>query len=77
MAAVEALLSADGGSGDFCHGDSPSLADVVLVPQIYVAINRFGVDCDSRFPTASAIYGHCMAMPQFREAAPDRVKEVA
>ena len=31
--ALEQLLSGDGLTGKFCHGDTPGLADVVLVPK--------------------------------------------
>lgn len=41
----EALLSRTPGNHRFCFGESPSLADVCLAPQIYSA-RRFGVDLE-------------------------------
>ena len=42
LAAVEALLD-DPATGTFCHGDTPTMADFCLVPQVYNA-DRWGVD---------------------------------
>ena len=39
---VEALVSKSGGK--FCVGDQITMADCCLVPQVYNATNRFGVD---------------------------------
>lgn len=67
LAAVEALL-ADPRTGTFCHGDTPTLADCCLVPQVFNAL-RF--DCDlSGFPTLSRIAAHCDTLDAFRAAAP-------
>ena len=68
MAAFERLLAA-GDSGGLCHGDSPTLADVCLVPQVYNA-ERF--DCDlSAYPNAVRINSACLALDAFARAAPD------
>jgi maleylacetoacetate isomerase len=69
LAAFEALLAA-GGSGTFCHGDSPTMADLCLVPQIYNA-KRFNVDL-SPYPIACRIDAACRALPAFAAAAPDK-----
>ncbi|MGA0020069.1 MAG: maleylacetoacetate isomerase, partial [Steroidobacteraceae bacterium] len=55
--------------GVFCHRDSPSLADICLIPQCYAA-RRFGVDLES-FPTLLAIEQHCLAQDAFKRAAPE------
>lgn len=68
--ALEALLAADPGRGRFCFGDTPTLADVTLVPQIESA-RRFQVDL-SRWPRLSAIDAACAALPAFADAAPSR-----
>lgn len=67
--ALETLLTAEAGSGDFCHGDTPSLADLCLVPQLYNA-ERF--ECDlSAYPRIQRIAANCRALPAFRQAAPE------
>ncbi|MDD0809988.1 maleylacetoacetate isomerase [Curvibacter sp. RS43] len=68
--ALEALLASDPTRGRFCHGDTPTLADVTLVPQIESA-RRFQVDL-SRWPRISAIDAACAALPAFADAAPGR-----
>lgn len=68
---VEGLL-AKGPGGRFCHGDGVTLADIVLVPQVYNA-RRWGVDL-SAYPRVSAISSACEALPVFAAAHPDRAK---
>lgn len=68
FAPLEKLLSTSKGTGRFCHGDTPSLADICLVAQ--VANNgRFGVEI-SPYPTISRINAACMELPAFQQAAP-------
>jgi maleylpyruvate isomerase len=52
-----------------CFGDSLSLADVCLVPQIYNA-RRFNVDL-TPFPTLVAISTHLESLPAFALARPE------
>ena len=56
-------------AGKYCIGDSISLADVCLVPQLYNAV-RFGVDLSS-FPTLSLIHDNLKDHPAFVAAHPD------
>ncbi|MEQ4537747.1 MAG: maleylacetoacetate isomerase [Billgrantia sp.] len=66
--ALEARLAGEAATGAFCHGDSPSLADVCLVPQVFNA-ERF--ECDlSAYPTIRRIAERCRAMEAFAKAAP-------
>ena len=65
----ETLLANDAGTGLFCHGDSPSLADACLIPQVYNA-NRFGVDLTS-LPTIQRINEQCLTLPAFDAARPE------
>ncbi|BBI54289.1 maleylacetoacetate isomerase [Vreelandella olivaria] len=66
--ALEAMLSNDPSSGDLCHGDTPTLADICLVPQVYNA-ERF--ECDlSAYPTIQRIAANCRTLPAFQKAAP-------
>jgi len=69
LSALERLLFRDPNTGIFCHGDSPTLADICLVPQIYTAV-RFGCDL-SDFPTIERIHAQCMTHPSFQAAAPE------
>ena len=50
-------------AGRFCYGDSVTLADVCLVPQVYNAY-RWGVDMAS-FPTIDRLYKELNEMPAF------------
>ncbi|MGQ7289496.1 maleylacetoacetate isomerase [Vreelandella venusta] len=69
FSALEATLSTDPSSGDFCHGDTPTLADICLIPQVYNA-ERF--ECDlSAYPTIQRIAANCRALPAFEKAAPE------
>ncbi|WP_348672539.1 maleylacetoacetate isomerase [uncultured Abyssibacter sp.] len=52
-----------------CFGDTPGLAEVCLVPQMYNA-ERFGVDLDA-LPELVRVTNHCRAMPAFQRAHPD------
>ncbi len=52
----------------FCHGDTPTLADCVLVPQIFNA-QRFQVDL-SGFARTLAVFEACMALPAFQQSQP-------
>lgn len=66
--AIEALLARDQRRGDFCFGNTPTLADVYLVPQVEGA-RRFKVDI-ARWPRIQAIDVACAELNAFRDAAP-------
>lgn len=68
--ALEKTLARDGATGRFCHGDTPTLADVCLVPQMANA-RRFEIDL-SPYPTLIRIESACNALPAFAAAAPAR-----
>ena len=57
-------------TGAFCHGDTPTLADICLVPQMANAY-RFKVPVDA-FPTLVRIDKTCRALPAFAAAAPEK-----
>lgn len=69
LAAFEALL-ADGKAGRYCHGDTPSLADCCLMPQVFNA-QRFGVDL-APYPHIARIAANCAELPAFQAAHPSR-----
>jgi maleylpyruvate isomerase len=66
--AIEAFLTADRHRGDFCIGNSPTLADVYLIPQVESA-RRFKVDI-ARWPLVQAVDATCAQLEAFRKAAP-------
>ena len=68
FAAMEEMLAADSQRGDFCYGNTPSMADVYLIPQVESA-RRFNVDL-SPYPNIVAIDAHCAQIKAFADAAP-------
>ncbi|MGV6477380.1 maleylacetoacetate isomerase [Azotobacter vinelandii] len=67
LAAVETLLARHG-HGPYCFGDSPTLADCCLVPQVANAL-RMNCALES-FKRVMAIHQHCLEHPDFIRAAP-------
>jgi maleylpyruvate isomerase len=70
LAAFEAQLTQSGKSGAFCVGDTPTLADIFLIPQIFSAL-RFNVDI-SDLKTIQRIAAYADAHPAFHAAHPSR-----
>ncbi|HTV97457.1 MAG TPA: maleylacetoacetate isomerase [Steroidobacteraceae bacterium] len=70
FAALEEWLGRDGSRGRFCHGDSPGMADVCLVPQVFNA-RRYSVDL-SPYPRIVAIDAACRELATFAAAAPEK-----
>jgi len=68
FAAVETWLS-DTHAGTYCHGDSPTLADCFLVPQVYNA-ERFSCDLEP-YPNIRRITAQCRLLSAFINAAPE------
>jgi maleylacetoacetate isomerase len=52
----------------YCYGDTPTLADCCLVPQIFNG-KRFNVNFDG-LPRTMAAFDACMAHPAFQKAQP-------
>jgi maleylpyruvate isomerase len=67
LAALERLATPLAGA--FLYGDAVGLADVYLVPQLYNA-RRWGVSL-ADFPTLVRAEQNALALPAFRNAAPD------
>lgn len=65
----ERLLATGHCSNRYCVGDQVTLADIVLVPQVYNAI-RWQVAMEE-FPRINAIYEHLSTLPAFKAAHPD------
>ena len=66
--AYEALIAADSRRGRFSFGDTPTLADVYLAPQVESA-RRFNVDL-TKWPHIMAVEKACMSLEAFQKAAP-------
>ena len=68
LEAVERQLAGSPATGRFCHGDTPGLADCVLVPQIFNA-QRMKCRLD-HVPTVMRVFDACMAEPAFARLSP-------
>jgi len=66
--AYEAMLAADTRRLGFSFGNTPTIADTYLIPQVESA-RRFKVDL-ARWPHIMAVDAHCGALEAFRQAAP-------
>jgi maleylacetoacetate isomerase/maleylpyruvate isomerase len=67
LARVEADLLQ---SETFCYGDTPTIADCCLVPQVF---NAKRYQCDlSPYPRAMRVFGECMKLEAFERAQPSR-----
>ena len=67
---AEARLAGDVATGEFCHGDTPTLADICLVGQAVVA-RGFRLNT-AEFPTVHRITDACLAIDAFARAQPLR-----
>ena len=70
LAAFEALVVDHPSTGAFCDGESPTIADCCLVPQLFNA-RRFGVELDA-YPTLLRIEAACQELPAFEAARPEK-----
>jgi len=69
LAKLEAML-VRGGAGKFSHGDTVTMADCCLVPQIF---NAKRYECDlAPYPVTMRIFDACMALDAFQRAQPSR-----
>ncbi|MCC7260605.1 MAG: maleylacetoacetate isomerase [Alphaproteobacteria bacterium] len=72
--AIETMLQEEH-TGTFCHGDTPTLADICLVPQVSNA-QRFKCDL-TEFPTILRVHAACEQHPAFIAARPENQKDAA
>jgi len=70
LASIEARLATEGKCGRYALGSQVTLADVVIVPQIFNA-KRFDCRLD-HVPTVMRIFDRCMELPAFVDAQPAR-----
>jgi maleylacetoacetate isomerase len=73
--AYSAHLERDHLSGKFSHGDTPTMADCCLVPQMYAA-QRFGVD-PTKYPRLNLIWENCNHVSAFTAAHPSKQIDAA
>jgi maleylacetoacetate isomerase len=67
---LEAFVGGEARSGRFLLGDSPTIADCCLVPQLF---NARRMECDvTGFPTLVAIDARCQELEGFQRAHPSR-----
>lgn len=68
LEAVERQLVGSADPGRFCFGDTPTLADCVLVPQIH---NAQRMECRlDHVPTVMRVFGECMQLDAFSKTQP-------
>jgi len=66
---------ADSRTGRFCHGDTPTLADITLVPQIF---NAQRLECRlDHVPTVMRVFGACMKLDAFEQTRPEKCPDAA
>jgi maleylacetoacetate isomerase len=70
LSSLEQMIAAQPKRGKFCFGDTPTLADICLVPQLGNA-RRYGCDL-SQYPNILSIEKACMTLPAFANAAPEK-----
>jgi len=64
----EADLTRTAGTGRFCQGDAPTMADCCLVPQIF---NAQRYECDlAPYPVTMRVFDECMRLEAFDHAQP-------
>ncbi len=62
-------------TGRFCHGDSPTLADVTLAPQIFNA-RRYDCRLD-HVPNVMRVFEACMKLDAFEQTRPEKCPDAA
>ena len=69
FAAMETLIANGRAAPSYCVGETPTLADVCLIPQVYNA-RRFKVDL-TEFPLIQHIVAQCNELNAFQAAQPE------
>ena len=66
--AIEADLHASPHTGEFCHGDTPTMADICLASHL-IAAQFFKCDTSS-YKKAQRIFANCNELPAFADSHP-------
>ena len=69
LSALENLLRGSDATGRFAHGDTPTLADICIVPQMYNA-RRYKIPLEA-YPTLVRIDSAARSLKAFADAAPE------
>jgi len=72
---IEIQLGINKNKGPFCFGDTPTLADICLVPQVYNA-QRFEFPL-ADYPLIQAVNAACLKVPAFSDALPEKQPDAA
>ena len=70
LTALEELLRRRPRPGPFCYGESPTMADLYLVPEVMNG-RRYGTDM-TPFPLIAGVDEACRALPAFQAGMPER-----
>jgi len=69
LEAIEGHLANAPETGRFCHGDTPTMADICMASQVIGATNYF--KCDTAgLPTVMRVFRACMAIDAFDRSQP-------
>jgi maleylacetoacetate isomerase len=71
FASLEIMLKETGGT--YCFGDTLTMADICLIPQVYNA-NRFGLSLEA-YPTIVGIHTRLLAVEALKAAHPDEMPD--
>ena len=74
--ALEEMLAGDPRTGEFCVGDTPTIADICMVPHFVSTVMLFKSDI-SQWPTVHRIFDNCMKLDAFSETHPLRQPDAA
>ena len=70
LAKLEAQLAGTQGTGRYCHGDAPTIADCCLVPQVF---NAQRYQCDTTpYRETMRVFAECMKLDAFDRAQPSK-----
>jgi maleylacetoacetate isomerase/maleylpyruvate isomerase len=69
LVAIEGHLAKERETGRFCHGDTPTIADICLASQVIGATGYFKCDVTA-VPTVMRVFGACMEIDAFDRSQP-------